>query len=254
VPKVRPFSERAVAAARRILDDAGVRDPEPIDVEAIAAKNGAMVVYGAMRTARAMIVRRGRSAIVHIDQRHRGRAIARFTTAHELVHHVLHAHADHYRQCVTDYVVREEGDYEIEREANDGATELLIPEHLGAPFCAGERATVEAIDRLARTFGTSFEMSAIRMTELTMAPCAVVSSENGRVKWAVESLTFPGTVRRGQRVGRGTVAARVARGVRKDREEGVEGAVWKSREGLVERAWRVGEGKVISWIVGVEGA
>ncbi len=144
---------------------------------------------------------------------------------------------------------REEGDYEIEREANDGATELLIPEHLGAPFCAGERATVEAIDRLARAFATSFEMSAIRMAELTMAPCAIVASENGRVRWAVESLTFPGTVRRGQRLHRGAVAARLAGRVRSDREEEVEGAAWKSGEALVERAWRVGEGRVVSWVV-----
>ena len=93
-------------------------------------------------------------------------------------------------------------------------------------------------------------MSAIRMTELTMAPCAVVASENGRVKWAVESLTFPGTVRRGQRVHPASTAARVARGVRKDREEMVEGATWKSRGALTERAWRVGDGRVLSWVMG----
>jgi Zn-dependent peptidase ImmA (M78 family) len=250
LPKARPFSERAVAAARRVLDDAGVRGPEPIDVEAIAAKHGALTIYGPMKTARAMIVRCGRDAIVRVDERMRDRRAARFTIAHELMHHLLHRHADHFRQCVTDYAVRDEGEYEIEQEANDGGTELLIPEHLGAPFCAGERATVEAIDRLARTFATSFEMSAIRMTELTMAPCAVVASENGRVKWAVESLTFPGTVRRGQRVHRASAAARVARGVRTDREEMVEGVAWKSGGEVTERAWRVGDGRVLSWVRG----
>jgi hypothetical protein len=250
LPKARPLSERAVAAVRRVLDDAGVRDPEPIPVEAIAGKHGALAVFGPMRTARAMIVRRGRDGIIWIDERMRGTRAARFTIAHELMHHLLHAHADHYRQCVAAYAVRAEEDYDIEREANDGATELLIPEHLGAPFCAEDRATVEGIDRLARTFDTSFEMSAIRMTELTMAPCAVVVSERGRVKWAVESLTFPGTVRRGQWVHRASMAARVARGRAADREATVEGAAWKSGVGLTERAWRVGEGRVVSWIVG----
>jgi Zn-dependent peptidase ImmA (M78 family) len=250
VAKARLFSERAVRVARRVLDEAGVRGPEPIDVESIAAQNGAMVVYGPMRTARAMIVRRGRDAIIHVDERVRGRRTARFTVAHELTHHLLHAHADHYRQCVTDYVVREDADVDLETEANDGGTELLIPEHLGKPFCAGDHATVEAIDRLARTFATSFEMSAIRMTELTMAPCAVVASVNGRVKWAVESLTFPGMVRRGDRLHRGSMAARIGRGVRGDREGAVEGAAWRSREPLVERAWRLGEGRVLSWVAG----
>jgi hypothetical protein len=37
-------------------------------------------------------------------------------------------------------------------------------------------------------------MSAIRFVELTMAPCAVVVAEGDAVKWALESLTFPGTI------------------------------------------------------------
>jgi len=208
-----------------------------------------MVVYVPMRTARAMIVRRGRHAIVAIDERLRGTPAARFAIAHELAHHLLHAYADHYRQCVSHFGPRGDAELAIEREANDGGTEFLIPEHLGAPFCAGDRATVEAIDRLARAFTTSFEMSAIRMTELTMAPCAIVSSEGGRVRWAVESLTFPGTVRRGQPVHRASAAARIGARVRADREEAVEGAAWKSDAQLVERAWKVGERRVLSWIV-----
>ena len=76
------------------------------------------------------------------------------TTTREVMHRLLREHGGHYRQCVARYVVREEEDREIARDANDGGTKLLIPEHLGAPSGAGERATVEAIDRLARTFAT----------------------------------------------------------------------------------------------------
>lgn len=143
--KARPFSEHAVAAARRVLDDACVRAAEPIDVEAIAAKNGALTIYRPMQTARAMIVRSGRHAIIQVDERMRGRRAARFTIAHELMHYLLHAHADHFQQCVTDYVARDEGEYEIEREANDGASALLIPEHLGAPVRANWRRSRRSI-------------------------------------------------------------------------------------------------------------
>jgi Zn-dependent peptidase ImmA (M78 family) len=249
LPKARPFAERSVAAARRVLDEAGVSRPHEIDVEALAAKNGAMVVYGPMATARAMIVRRGREAIIHVDERLRGKTAARFPVAHELAHHLLHEHVDHYRQCTVSHEPRGEAEWEIEHEANDCAAEMIIPEPLGAPFCAAPRATVEGIDRLARAFSASFEMSAIRMTELTMAPCAVVAAEHGRVKWAIESLTFPGTIRRFQPLHRASLAARLPGRVRADREEEVPGGAWKSDGALVERAWRVGRGRVLSWIV-----
>jgi Zn-dependent peptidase ImmA (M78 family) len=250
MPKVRLFDERAVAAARRALASAGALHPRAIDIEAIAGELGARVLYRRLDTARATIVRSGSNAVICIDERLEGRPVARFAVAHELAHFLLHAEVDHYEQCVAPEEPRDETVWQVEREANDCATELLIPEALGAPFCSEPRASVEAIDRLARAFATSFEMSAIRMTELTMAPCAVVVTENGRVKWALESLTFPGTIAAYRWVHPESGAARVAGKRRRDWEGEVPGAAWKSGGRLVERAWRVGTRKTLSWVTG----
>ncbi len=250
MPKVRLFDDRAVAVARRVLAAERVERPEEIDVEALAWSLGVPVVYCRLDTARATMVRSGPNAVVCIDERLKGRPSARFAIAHELAHYLLHADVDHFEQCVAPEEPRDETVWQVEREANDCATELLIPEPLGAPFCSEPRATVEAIDRLKRAFSTSFEMSAIRMTELTMAPCAVVVTENGRVKWALESLTFPGTIAQYRRVHPESGAARVAGMRRRDWAGEVPGAAWKSGEGLVEQAWRVGRGKVVSWVMG----
>lgn len=50
--KVEPLSPVAVATARRVLADAHVRDARDIHVEAIAARNGGMILEGPSRTSR----------------------------------------------------------------------------------------------------------------------------------------------------------------------------------------------------------
>jgi Zn-dependent peptidase ImmA (M78 family) len=248
MPKVRLFDDHAVAAARGLLAKARVEYPDQIDVEALALGKGVPVRYCRLDTTRATIVRSGPNAVICIDERLRGRPVARFAIAHELAHYLLHADVDHFEQCLASEEPRDETVWRGEREANDCASEILIPEPLGAPFCSEPHATVEAIDRLARAFTTSFEMSAIRMTELTMAPCAVVVTENGRVKWALESLTFPGTIAPYRPVHPESGAARLAGKRRREWVGEVPGGAWKSGGGLVEQAWRVGRGKVVSWV------
>jgi hypothetical protein len=88
--------------------------------------------------------------------------------------------------------------WRVEREANDFAAELLIPESLGAPLCRMPAPCLDDVERLARTFKTSPEMSAIRFVQLASAPCAAVFVEAGRVRWAAESVTFSAKIVRGR--------------------------------------------------------
>jgi Zn-dependent peptidase ImmA (M78 family) len=231
-----------------MLDDANVRHPSQIHPAEIAARNGAMVVYGPLRTARGAIARNRDGAVITVDERARGKPQESFTIAHELLHNALHRLRDHLVQCVAGDAPRTDEEWDVEREANDGASELLIPEALGAPFCALDVATPAAIDRLARAFRVSFPMAAIRMTELTMAPCAVALVEGDRVRWAVESLTFPGAIARRQRVHESAIAARLSRRPAADREGDVPGAAWRSPVPLRERAWRTGRERALVWI------
>jgi hypothetical protein len=250
MPKVRPPSERAVVVARRVLAEAGVRDEHDLRIDLLAALHRAMAVHAPLSTARGAIVRAGQSAVICLDERRRGSPSEDFTTAHELMHHLLHPVSDHYVQCTMDGAERTEAQWDIEREASDGAAELLIPERMGAPYCSAPRATVAAIDHLARTFGRSFEMSAIRMVELTMAPCALVSSDGKRVRWALESLTFDGAIPRDRPLLHpDSLAARLARRAYSDEEREVPGRAWKGPTPFVERAWRLAPDRVLSWIV-----
>jgi hypothetical protein len=80
-------------------------------------------------------------------------------------------------------------------------------------------------------------------------PCAVVVAEGNRVKWALESLTFPGTIAKWRGLHPESVAARLPERVGSEREREVPGGAWKSGGALVERAWKTRRGRTLSWIV-----
>jgi hypothetical protein len=206
--KVKPLLPGPVAAARRVLAKCDVRHPRDIHVEAMAAKCGAMVVYGPLSTACGTIVRTERRAVIRVDEKWRDTPRGDFTTAHEFAHFDLHSIVDHFAQCLGEADAparapwkswRDERDAAkvarlIEREANHFSVELLMSQQWCEPLCRAPRPTLDDVDRVVRTFRTSFEASALRYLEVTSAPCALVRSVGGVIKRSTETASFPGRI------------------------------------------------------------
>jgi len=248
--KARKLSAIAVAAARLVLTEAAVACPSDIQVEALAQRHGALVLHRRLTTAQATIVRAGKHAVICVDERSRGTARERFTIAHELGHHLLHKVSDHFKQCEAGAERRDNRAYWIEREADEFTTELLMPEVLASPMCAAPLPTLDDVERLSRTFRTSFEASGIRFAQLAKGPCAFVRTMNGHIKWATESATFPGKIVKGRAVPLGSAAAS-AMGRAGGLSREVPGHVWGARDGtLVEDALSLGPGRgTLSWVL-----
>ncbi len=269
VSKVKPLLPGPVAEARRILRECDVRHPRDIRVDAMAARYGAMVVYGPLSTAAGSIVRTRDHAIICVDERARGTPRGDFTTGHELAHHRLHDVVDHFAQCDGERSTRAEGSREarraareaagrkhlVEKEANHFTAELSMPEEWAAPLCDVASPTLDDVYRLTRTFPASFHASAIRFIELAPAPCAFVHTVGGLIKRSTETASFPGAIVQGRAVDPRSIAAplqdRVSRGVEEHPRE-VPGAAWgdEGGRGFVEHAIALGpELGVMSWIV-----
>ena len=268
--KVKPLLPGPVAAARRVLRECDVRHPRDIRVEAIAARYGAMVVYGPLSTASGSIVRTRDHAVICVDERARGTPRGDFTVGHEFAHHLLHDVVDHFAQCDVPRAAPPKGSSEarqareaagraraVEREANHFTAELSMPEQWAAPLCALPRPTLDDVHRLSRTFRTSFHASAIRFVELTSARCALVHTVGGRIKRSTETPSFPGAIVQRRSVHPRSVAARLqdrlGRGAEEQPRE-VPGAAWgdESGPGFVEHAIALGpELGVMSWVVAV---
>ena len=177
-------------------------------VKPLAARYGAMIVYGPLSTACGSIVRTKDHAVIRVDEKARGTPRGDFTGGHELGHHLLHDVVDHFAQCEgegaapaprgsTEARQAREADQQrhaVEREANHFTAELFMPEAWAAPMCTAPRPTLDDVHRLARRFRTSFRASGIRYVELTSAPCALVYSAGGKIKRSTETQSFPGEI------------------------------------------------------------
>lgn len=142
----------------------------------------------------------------------------RFSIAHELGHYHIPSHAEvgMALYCAdADLRMRSYDARQREWEANDFATELLMPFRLYSQDAAKLDPTFDSVRRLAapEMYDVSLTAAAWRLVETTRQMCAMVVAVNGSVQWVVRSDTwaFPLAERR-RPLPAGSIAHAVAGG------------------------------------------
>jgi Zn-dependent peptidase ImmA (M78 family) len=158
----------------------------------------------------------------------------RFSLAHEMGHYHLPTHRRLRKlgvRCGEAAMRAGAADAaQHEWEANDFASELLMPARLFGADAARRRYSVATARELASDgyFDVSVTASAWRMTQLTSESCAMVMSCDGKVHWARRSaaMRIPG-LRRGKSIGAGTIASTsFSRGTSETQPREVDAAAW----------------------------
>lgn len=146
----------------------------------------------------------------------------RFSIAHELGHFHIPTHADVSGYCRDlDLLALEGSAARKEWEANDFASELLMPHRLFSADAAARDISIRSAIELADSgmYDVSLMAAALRMVQTTRQPAALVVSANGRVTWTAKSENFrlwlPGS---GDRVHHDTMAAAAYRRVETSEE------------------------------------
>lgn len=175
----------------------------------------------------------------------------RFSLAHELGHFHIPSHRHvgvpveglglTYSCADAELRARARDARRIEWEANDFATELLMPARLFSRDVERLDVTFQAVSALAAPdmYDVSRTAAAWRVVETTREACALIVSVEGQVDWAVFSKAwrYPLAERR-RPVPPGSVAAAVLRGeVPNDRAEPVDPLVWLSS---TDGRWQAG--------------
>ena len=137
----------------------------------------------------------------------------RFSIAHEMGHYHIPAHrgAERGLGWCGDVEMRATSLVsQLEWEANDFASELLMPSKLFGEDVALRDISIRSAMALASDdlYSVSVTASAWRMVQLTRDACAIVVSSNGKIEWAARSdaLRIPG-LRRGDPVHPDSLAA-----------------------------------------------
>lgn len=166
-------------AVQRLLKDAGIT-AAPIDIEALAVRQGAVVSYEPFKEELSgILIKENDRTVIGVNSSH-PTTRQRFTIAHELGHLTL----DHKGELFVDQTVKLQGTVirrdgvssqavdRFEIEANRFAAELLMPESL---IVAAVRERQEKhtdcpssvlVDDLAREFQVSSQAMEYRLTNL----------------------------------------------------------------------------------------
>lgn len=110
---------------------------------------------------------------------------SRFTIAHELGHFILHRALQDRFECDNGGVTSGQFDgRNIEREANEFASNLLMPLDLLRRFLGDQRkVTLHLLSEIARTFEVSFEALCLRFIEATDQRAILIHWDQGFLKY-----------------------------------------------------------------------
>lgn len=107
----------------------------------------------------------------------------RFTKAHELGHYILHSQKLGECRCERDAIVEKDtGEANIEAQANQFASYLLMPAKHLRPRIENTSITLDLISELADFYGVSFEAMCIRFVEITDERAVLVYWDNGMMR------------------------------------------------------------------------
>lgn len=113
----------------------------------------------------------------------------RFTVAHELGHFVLHRHLRPSFNCDKENIHSGIDTLkEIEREADDFASNLLMPGDMLRDRIEGKRIDFRLAGALAKEFGVSLEAMCIRIVKFTEQRAVLVYWDHGFLKYQWRSL------------------------------------------------------------------
>lgn len=246
--------------ARLFRQSRGLDAQRPVNLEAIAAEDRIEVAeseFSQPGYVASLIRVEGATGILLAKGLERGRR--RFSIAHELGHFHIPSHSRFSRRPCDDGAMRagaNKSASEVEVEANQFATELLMPYRQFGKDAHGLDLSLRAAAQLAspEMYDVSVMAAARRMLETTREAGLLVVSENGRALWCHASrqwsLRWPV---RGEVLAAQTVAAAVVRGeTATGNAEEVDFAAWFSGDSrnvktLVESAWNIpSTGQVMS--------
>lgn len=178
-------------SAERLLIDLGITKPTEIDLEAIAYSLGSVVKFRPMDRCEATIVGNGRRAVIAVNSESIG-VRRRFSLGHEIGHWQLHRHR--LLLCTaSDIGNSRRSSLDPERQADDFASDLILPNYLFRPVIAKfPRVLLSNIREAAGSFSASQTATALKMAKSGRFPIIIVRDGGSGARWAISSPLVPG--------------------------------------------------------------
>ena len=177
-------------AAQKMMSECGIDDPTDIPLDLIVYGRGATLVEKPLHNSEGRIVFGENKAIISVNSDISYEGKRRFVIAHELGHFELHSnllpvHND------TDATLEYFKNGHQETEANEFASELLMPENLFMAECKGNKFGPDLMRHLAERFQTSLTSTVYKYFELGDHPICLFYSYNNQIKYWKRPEEYP---------------------------------------------------------------
>lgn len=181
---------KAENAARSVLESCGIDDPTSVPLKTIILSQKAFYEEVPLDGKEGEIVSVGGKSIISVNSNILYEGKKRFATAHELGHFILHrdilpVFSDTEEQLMSWY---QDGPHE--QEANQFASEFLMPSHIFYRECERKKFGPEVIAHLADRFIVSKTAAILKFAIRGNHPVFIVYCKDGLMKWWKKSNDF----------------------------------------------------------------
>lgn len=183
------MTSNATIKARNLLFDLGIDEPSQVSLEDLIIYHNGIVRELPLSNCDGRMVYKNGKSIVTLNSNIEYPQKKRFVLAHELGHIILHG--DKEATFSDDYSTLEAYKHGIqETEANDFATELLMPSDLFSRACLKKIFGSELLRSLSEKFNTSLTSIVYRYVDLGPHPICVFYSKDRKVQYWKKSKQF----------------------------------------------------------------
>lgn len=168
--------------AKKLIRDIGIHDTSELDIQDLIIYHNGIVKEVDLPNCDGRLVMKNGYSIVSIDSKIEYEQRKRYVLAHELGHMLMHGDKE---ASFSDDDTTLEGFKRgpQEKEANDFAAELLMPEEMFKSFCFKRKFSPELIRELSDIFNTSLTSIVYRFIEFGNHPVAAFYSKNKTIQY-----------------------------------------------------------------------
>jgi Zn-dependent peptidase ImmA (M78 family) len=168
--------------AKKLIGSLGIEDTSTIDIADLIVYHDGIVKEVSLNNCDGRLVMKNGRSIVSVDSKIEFPQRKRYVLAHELGHILMHADKD---ASFTDDDSTLDGykNGPQEKEANDFAAELLMPEELFKASCFKRKFNPDLIRELAEKFNTSLTSIVYRFIDFGNHPIAAFYSKAGKIQY-----------------------------------------------------------------------
>lgn len=183
-------NRRGSNRAKALLEEIGFDEITDIPMDIFAAGLGATLIEEKLPNSDGKIIRGNSKTLIKINSDIEFEERKRFTAAHEIGHYLLHDKLDLEVHNETSNTLNWFNDAETqakkgvqEWEANDFASELLMPEAVIRKAVFRKKFSPDLVKELSVRFKTSLTSIIYRLLSLNIYPLFVVFINNGQVRY-----------------------------------------------------------------------